>query len=247
MKLTKTVKYNYKLTKETLAEDIDETIFHAKKGDYHMDKMYGNEGLKIIKQYLRILNEKFKNNELEECKNFYHKLIPFLLRSSSAEGDLFDYNDMLAMLSKDFDDYVRNYFICLLKTCSINELADKISEYASSLDVYGFDSDKDILLTQLNKEQLKDLELKMLAKTEGMTKKDQDKQDIIYFLMNIAEIQEDKEKYLRLCERLKGVLSDKEFGYLKNEYEENKIIGEKFDKVLNDLKSRGLIRDEKET
>ena len=58
MKLTKTVKYNYKLTEETLEKDIDEFIAHARKGDYHMDKMYGNEGLKIIKQYLRILNEK---------------------------------------------------------------------------------------------------------------------------------------------------------------------------------------------
>ena len=218
MKLTKTVKYNYKLTEETLEKDIDEFIAHARKGDYHMDKMYGNEGLKIIKQYLKILNEKFKNNELEECKNCYHKLIPFLLISSSADGDLFDYNDMLAMLSKDFDDYVRNYFICLVKTCSIDELADKISEYASSLDVYGFDSDKEIMLNNLNKEQLNQLEEKMLVKTHGMTKKDEKKHEIVYFLMEIAQIQNDKEKYLELCEKFKGVLDNKEYEYIKREY-----------------------------
>ena len=218
MKIKKVVKYNYELTEETLEKDIDKFIQNAKKGDYHMDKMYGNEGLKIIKQYLKILNEKFKNNELEECKNCYHKLIPFLLSASSAEGDLFDYNDMLAMLSKDFDDYVRNYFICLVKTCSIDELADKISEYASSLDVYGFDSDKEIMLNNLNKEQLNQLEEKMLVKTHGMTKKDEKKHEIVYFLMEIAQIQNDKEKYLELCEKFKGVLDNKEYEYIKREY-----------------------------
>ena len=258
MKIKKVVKYNYELTEETLEKDIDKFIQKAKKGNYHMDKMYGNEGLKIIKQYLKILNEKFKNNELEECKNCYHKLIPFLLISSSADGDLFDYNDMLAMLSKDFDDYVRNYFICLVKTCSIDELADKISEYSSSLDVYGFDSDKEILLNGLSKEQLNQLEEKMIIKTKGMTKKDMAKHEIIYFLMDISKTQNqkidapprlkrrgligarfldarsvphtkvcgfqtlrhDKNKYLSLCEKFNGVLDNKEYEYLKGEYEE---------------------------
>lgn len=220
MKLTKTVKYNYQLTEETLEKDIDKFIELAKKGDYHMDKMYGNEGLKIIKQYFRILKEKFKNNELEECKRCYHKIIPFLLTASSGENDLFDYEDLLAKITNEFDDYIRNYFICLIKTCEIDELADKISEYASALDYYGFDSDKELLLENLNKEQLSQLEERIIAKTQGMTKKDQDKQDILYFLMSIAEIQEDKEKYLRLCERFRGILSDKEFEYLRGEYEE---------------------------
>ena len=218
MKIKKVVKYNYELTEETLEKDIDRFIEKAKKGDYHMDKMYDNEGLKIIKQYLKILNEKFKNNEIEECKNCYHKLILFLLISLSAEGDLFDYNDLLAMLSKDFDDYVRDYFICLVKTSSIDELVDKVSEYASKLDVYGFDSDKEILLNSLSKEQLNQLEEKMLAKTTGMTKEDSEKHDVIYFLMEIAQIQNDKEKYLGLCEKFKGVLDNKEYEYIKGEY-----------------------------
>lgn len=224
MKFTKTVKYNYKLTEETLEKDIDKFIESAKKGDFHMDKMYDNEGLKIVKQYFRILKEKFKNNELEECKSCYHKLIPFLLKASSGETDLFDYEDMLAKITNEFDDYINNYFICLIKTCSIDELANKVSEYASALDVYGFDSDKEILLNNLSKEQFNQLEEKMLLKTQGMNKKDQGKQDIIHFLMEIAEIQEDKEKYLRLCERFRGILTDKEFEYTRGEYEENRRL-----------------------
>ena len=236
MKLTKTVKYNYKLTEETLEKDMDKFIESAKKGDFHMDKMYGNEGLKMIKQYFKILNEKFKNNELEECKRCYQKFIPFLIKASSAENDLFDYEDLLAKITKDFDDYVKNYFICLVKTCSLDELSDRIARYASSLDIYGFDSDKEILLNNLSKEQLNQIEEKILAKTQGMTKKDQDTQDIVYFLISIADVQGDKQKYLRLCERFREILSKEEFECLKNGYEENEMFNEKFDNAMGELK-----------
>lgn len=228
MKIKKIVKYNYELEEEDLEKDIDKFIDKAKKGNYQMDGHYGNEGLKILKQYFRILKDKLKNNEYEECKNCYHKLIIFSIKASGGRHDnLFDYEDLLAKINKDFDNLVKNYFICLIKTSDINELSKKVSEYASCLDIYGFDSDKEVLLNNLTKEQFNLFEEKMLEKTIGMTKNDEDKQDIIYFLMRIAEIQDDKEKYLKLCERFKGIYNDKEFENLKNEYEENKIFLEK--------------------
>ncbi|MEK6850075.1 MAG: hypothetical protein AABX85_00705 [Nanoarchaeota archaeon] len=239
MKLTKTVKYHYKLTEETLEKDIDKFISHARKGEFSWDYKYEGIGLKVIKQYFRILKEKFKNQEYEECKICYEKMILFCIDASCGNDKAdFGYEDLLAKITKEFDNYIENYFICLVKTCNIEELAERVSRYASHLEMYGFDSDKEILLTQLTKEQFNDMESNILAKTDGMTKKDQDKQDIIYFLMHIAEIQEDKEKYLRLCERFKGVLTDKEFQYLKNEYEENKLLADKIEEKLGELKSR---------
>ena len=244
MKLTKTVKYNYKLTEETLEKDIDKFIEEAKKGNYHMDKMYENEGLKMIKQYFRILNEKFKNNELEECKKCYHKLIPFLLIASTWDTNLFDYNDLLAKINSDFDYYIKNYFICLVKTCNIDKLAEKVSEYASSLDIYRFDSDTEVLFENLDKEMLDKLEEKMLARTQGMTNKDIKKHRIIYFLMNISNEKQDKEKYLRLCERFRGILNSKEFEYLKEEYEENQILPEKIEKKIDELITKKMAQDD---
>jgi len=246
MKIKKIVRYDYELEENSLEGDIDKFIELAKKGNYHMDKMYGNEGLKIIKQYLRILNEKFKNNELEECKRCYHRLIPFLLIASTGDTDLFDYNDLLAKISSNFDIYIKNYFICLVKTCNIDELTDKVSEYASSLDIYGFDSDKEFLLNSLSKEQLNELEEKMLVKTIGMTNKDEKKHEIIYFLMSIAEVQEDKEKYLKLCERFKGILTDEEFEYLKSEYEENQILAEKIEKKIDEFRTKKMEQNNEE-
>lgn len=219
MKLTKTVRYNYKLTKETLEKDIDEFIIHARRGDFSWDYKYGGLGLKVIKQYFRILQDKFGNKEYAECKICYEKLILFLFDASCGRDQAdFGYEDLLAKITGEFDDYIKNYFICLTKTCDMGELAERISRYASHLESYGFDSDKEILLNNFNKEQLNQLEEKILVKTIRMTKKDQDKQDIVHFLMEIAQAQNDKEKYLKLCERFKGVLPDKEFEYLKEEY-----------------------------
>lgn len=239
MKLTKTVTYNYTLTEETLEKDIDIFIFESKGGRHQMDRHNNSEGLKIIKQYFRILQDKFKNNEFEECKVCYEKLILFCIDASGANDcdNLFSYEDLLAKITSEFDDYIKNYFICLIKTCAMDELAERISRYASHLDIYGFDSDKEILLNNLSKEQLNQLEEKMLVKTIGMIKKDQDKQDIVYFLMSIAEVQEDKEKYLNLCERFSGILTNKEFEYLKGEYEEDRLIAEKIEKKIEEIKA----------
>ena len=239
MKLTKTVKYNYKLTEKTLERDIDKFIYNARRGDFSWDYKYRGIGLKIIRQYFRILKEKLDNQEYEESKICYEKLILFLFDASCGNDKAdFGYEDLLAKISDDFDQYVLNYFICLVKTCDIEELAERVSRYASHLDVYGFDSDKDILLENLDESELKNLEARMLIKTEGMTKKDQDKQNIIHFLMSIAEMREDKEKYLQLCERVKDILTNKEFEYLKGEYEENRLLENGIEEKIGEIKTK---------
>lgn len=81
MKFTKKVKYNYKLTEETLEKDIEVFIEVAKKGEFHMDRYYNNEGLKIIKQYLRILNEKFKSGEFTSRIQTFHKSLTSNLKT----------------------------------------------------------------------------------------------------------------------------------------------------------------------
>ena len=156
MKLTKTIKYNYKITEETLEKDIDKFMLEAKKRWYQMDRLNNGEGIKIIKQYFKILKEKFESNELQECKLCYEKLILFCIDASGANecDNLFDYEDLLANINGNFDQYVKNYFICLVKTCDVNELVERVSRYASYLDTYGFNSDKEVLLNNLNKEQL---------------------------------------------------------------------------------------------
>ena len=222
MKITKTVKYNYRLTGGTLEKDIESFIEEVKDGKYDMDRHYKEYGLKMIKQYFRLLGTKFDNQEYEECKNCYGKLIIFLFDSSQGEIDAdFGYEDLLAKASNDFDKLVGNYFVCLVKTCEIEELSDRVFEYASHLGGYGFDSDMRVLLSELDGNNLEIFWRRMLIKIEGMTKETQDKTDVVYFLMGIAEEQGDKEKYFGLCERLKSVVSEEEYECLKKEYGED--------------------------
>ncbi len=223
MKLTKTVKYHYKLTEETLEKDIESFIKEARKGVFSLDYRYNGEGLKIIRQYLRWSQEKFDKKEYGECKICYGKLILFLIDSSVGEDDAnFGYEDLLSRIDKDFDKFIKNYFICLVKTCDIEELIERTADYAIKLEraEYGFDSDIKTLIEDLDEQTLKNLEQRMLIKTEGMTKKDEDKIDIVHFLMKIAQEQNDKKKYLRLCETLRGAVPDKEVDYIVWEFDE---------------------------
>ncbi|MBI2672377.1 hypothetical protein HYX16_05570 [Candidatus Woesearchaeota archaeon] len=222
MKVTKTVKYNYKLTEEILERDIDEFINEARKGCFSWDSKHANIGLRIIRQYFRILQEKFDNNKLKECLQCYHKLILFLFDSSTGKDKAdFDYEDLLAKVSNNFDKFINNYFICLVKTCNIEELSEKIAEYASKLQEYGFESDKNILLENLNEEQLKELGERLLTKLNGITKKDKDKHYILYFLLDLVEKRKDKDKYMQLVNKFEGILDNEEVKYLREEYGED--------------------------
>ena len=77
MKIIK--KYNYKLTEETLEEDIDKFTRDVKKGAYQMDHRYGQEGLKLIKAYFRMIEEEFKKGNFEISRISYKKLMFLLL------------------------------------------------------------------------------------------------------------------------------------------------------------------------
>jgi len=212
----------YELSEENLEKDIDSFIKEARKGKYSWDSKYENEGLKIIKQYFKILKEKFKNNSFEECKICYERLILFCLEESDCDRDedLFGYEDLLARITNDFNEYIKNYFICLVKTCDIEELSERVSRYASKLGDSGFESDVRILIENLNKSQLDNLEKRMLIKTEGMTKKDEIKKDILFFIISIVRERRQKEKYLELCNRFKDILDSESMNYLIGEYEE---------------------------
>jgi len=223
MKVTKVVKYKYKLTEETLEKDIESFIKDARIGIFFWDFRNNGEGLKIIKQYFRILKEKFENKKYEECKVCYGKLILFLIDSSVGEDEAnFGYEDLIAKVDKDFDRFIKNYFVCLVKTCDLEELTERVSEYAvkSERAGYWFQSGIKILIENLDENILNNLEQRMLIKTEGMTEKDEDKINIIHFLMEIAHMQENKEKYLELCERLRGVVPEEEIDYIVWELDE---------------------------
>jgi hypothetical protein len=213
MKIAKSVKYTYKLTEENLEKDIDSFIREARNGEYSWDSKYNGEGIKIIKQYLKILQEKFKKEEYGECSVCYDKLILFLIDSSIGEdGASFGYEDLLAKISKNFDEHIKGYFICIIKNCNAEELVDNVKRYALSIGRggYGFDSDTSTLIDLLDNNTLEKLEEIMLIKIENVQKREE-KMDLVYFLMKLIEEQKNRNKYSQITEKLKGILTQKEF------------------------------------
>lgn len=71
MKITKT----YSLSEKTLEKDIDKFIRDAKKGAYQYDYKYGQDGLKLIKTYFRLIEEEFKKRILSNRKSLLQKAI----------------------------------------------------------------------------------------------------------------------------------------------------------------------------
>lgn len=65
MKIIKT----YTLSEKTLEKDIDKFIRDAKNGKYQYDYKDGQEGLKILKAYFRMIEQELKKGILLFEKN----------------------------------------------------------------------------------------------------------------------------------------------------------------------------------
>lgn len=226
MKITKTVKYNYKLTEGTLEKDIDKFILDARRGDFGWDYKNGGEGLKIIKQYFRIIGEKFSKGDFEECNRCYKKLILFLFDSSVGRDEAcFGYEDLLAKVSGNFDGFIEKYFVCLVKVCSVEELVGECLEYAISSDHYGFDSDSGTLLKTLSREELKKLIELMILRVREIEDKDE-RSYFVWFIMEIVGGMKDKVRYFELCEEFRDVLSEGDIEEIKGEWDDGGLQDE---------------------
>ncbi|MBU0471860.1 MAG: hypothetical protein KKF65_04490 [Nanoarchaeota archaeon] len=134
----KTVK-TYALTEKTLDKDIDKFIKDAQNGKYYYDYKYGMEGLKIIKQYFRFIQKEYDKKNYKLVKICYKKLL-FFLFEASYEHDYFQYEDIIGRSKLDFEKIIINYFSCLTKLYSVEELLKEYIEYINAKKEYDFES-----------------------------------------------------------------------------------------------------------
>ncbi|MBU4245911.1 MAG: hypothetical protein KKE71_02615, partial [Nanoarchaeota archaeon] len=107
----------YTLSEESLEKDIDKFIINAKNGAYHYDYKCGQEGLKLLKAYFRMIEDEFKKQNYAECQKCYKKLMFFLLQN---EYNYFDYEDIVGKFN--FEKIVANYFLCLINAFSVEDI-----------------------------------------------------------------------------------------------------------------------------
>jgi hypothetical protein len=195
----------YKLSEENLEKDLDGFIMDAKNGAYQYDYKYGQEGLKLIKVYFRMIEEEFKKQNYQIARVCYKKLMFLLLQS---EHNYFNYEDIVGKLN--FDKFLTNYFICLIKQCNIEELFKEYLEYLKTKEGYYFEPVHKTIFTNLSEENLKGF-VGLVEKTaENIKEKDYGMYDLIYFLLDLVKFRKDVAEFDRLCQKYKGFVDEDE-------------------------------------
>ncbi len=206
MKITKT----YSLSEKTLEKDIDKFIRNAKKGAYQYDYKYGQEGLKFIKAYFRLIEEEFKKQNFEVTRVCYKKLLFFLLQR---DYDYFNYEDIMSKFNSE--KIVGFYFICLVKTCNVDELLNEYLEYLRIKEDYYFKSAEKTILDELSSEDKTKFVESVQKESENVKEEDYAMHDLIYFQLDLAKEGKDRKKYNQLCEKfikIVGPEQKEEFG-----------------------------------
>src|SRR3989344_925490 len=169
----------YRLSEENLEKDIDNFIRDAKNGEYHYDYKYCQEGLKLIKAYFRMIEEEFKKQNYQIARACYKKLMFLLLQS---EYNYFNYEDIVGKLN--FDKFLANYFVCLIKHGNIEELFTEYLEYLKIKEDYYFEPVHKTILTNLSEENLKIFVDIVEKEAESIKEEDYAMYDLIYFLLD---------------------------------------------------------------
>lgn len=216
MKIIK--KYEYKLTEESLDKDIEQFVKEARKGAYEWDYKYGMEGLRIIKQYFKLIQQEFNKENFELCKNCYKTILRIMFKEGF-EYSCFGYEDIVGRSRLDFEKIIHNYFICLIKLHNTEGLFNEFVEYLKMKQEYYFKSAEETIISELTYEDFTKFKEMLLAESEKIGKKDYAMHDILTFLMNIAK-KEDNDKFIELAKRFAPILGYDDFNQLIKDYEE---------------------------
>ena len=208
MKIIKT--YSYALTEKTLEEDIDHFIRDAKRGVYQYDYKYGQEGLKLIRAYFRMIEDEFKKQNYPVARNCYKKLIFLLLQT---EYNYLDYEDVLSKLS-NFEKRLEHYLTCLVKTCSTEELFQEYYAYCKINEVYDFLSAHQTIIASLSEDNLNVFTTLVAKAAEILKEDDYGLYTLIYFLLDLAKHSNNREEYNALCKRYEKIVgNDQHLGF----------------------------------
>jgi len=218
MKLIK--KYEYKLSKETLDKDIEQFIKEAKKGAYMWDYKYGMEGLKIIKQYFKLIQLEFDKGNFELCKACY-KMLLTLLFEEGHEHSYFGYEDIVGRSKLDFEKIIRNYFLCLITLHPVNELFNEYVEYLKAKQDYYFESAETTIIEKLSDTDFAKFKELLLVEADKVKKDNYAMHDILTFLLDIAKNKEcNEQKFMELAEKFYPVFGYPNLKEFLEEYEE---------------------------
>lgn len=199
MKIIK--KYEYKLSEKTLDKDIEKFIKHLKEGDYSWgddDK----EGVKLTRAYFRMIEDEFKKQNFNIAKNCYQKLMFPLL---GEEG--YGYFNMDIVGALNFEKFIGNYFICLIKLHTTEELFNEYIEYLKAKEDYYFETAETTIMEELSEEELAKFKKLLFLKVDTIKEDDYAMHDVLTFLLDITKKKErDETTFMKLAVRFAPIL-----------------------------------------
>ena len=202
---------SYILSEESLDKDIDCFIRDARLGNYQYDYKNGMEGLKIIKQYFKMLQTAYDNGNYELCRICYKKLLLFLAETSYDE-DYFNYEDILGRTKLDFEKIVGNYTHSMIITFFLEDFFREYLIFIEKMKDYDFESLHKTILDDFSDETLKNLEGLLIDELKaGLKEPAYWRYNIAYLLLDIYRKLKLREKYVNAC---------KTFGYYSEEFVE---------------------------
>ncbi|MBU0627670.1 MAG: hypothetical protein KKC75_00640 [Nanoarchaeota archaeon] len=220
MKIIK--KYDYKLTEGSLDKDIEQFILEARKGAYTWDYKHGMEGLRIIKQYFKLIQKEFDEKNFEICKVCYKKLLS-LLFEEGYKYSCFGYEDIIARTKLDFEKIIQNYFLCLIVLHNVEDLFNEYLEYLKAKQEYYFEAAEKTIMDTLNAEDFAKFKNMLLLESKNIKEKDYFMHDILTFLMDIAKKKEKNEnEFIELAKKFAPILGYDDFKELIKDYEEDR-------------------------
>jgi len=196
MKIIKT----YVLSEKTLEKDIDKFIRDAKNGRYQYDYKYGQEGLKILKAYFRMIEQELKKANYQEAIRAYEKLFKFLFQR---EYDYFNYEDIIGKFNTE--KLIGNYFYTIIQ--NKENIFKKYLDYLKLTNGYYFESAYRTININLTEQEL----IEFFEQVEERLKLVKSKE---YCYYELAEIlvefykNKDENKYLELKEKYKEFIED---------------------------------------
>ncbi len=194
MKIIKT----YVLSEKTLGKDIDKFIRDAKNGKYQYDYKYGQEGLKILKAYFRIIEQELKKGNYKEAIAGYEKLFKFLFQK---DYDYFNYEDIIRKFNTE--KLIGNYFYCLIK--NKEDIFQKYLDYLKLIDEDYFESAYKTISINLSEAELKVFIEQVEERLKSVKSKEYCYYELAYILIEYYKTK-DRRKFELLKKRYKEFL-----------------------------------------
>ena len=120
----------------------------------------------------------------------------------------FDYEDIVGKLN--FEKFITNYFFCLIRLCSVEELFLEYTQYLNVKKEYDFEPAHETLISLLPKDELFKFKRLVESEAEKVKEKDYALYDLIYFLLDLAKYNKDRNQYYDICIKYKSLVGEEQ-------------------------------------